>query len=170
MWGGISLWVFKNIFIYLFICLCWVLVVAGELCCPVACGILVLWPGIKPTFPALEVDSYPLDHWKSPSLLFLFAFLQWLGFSGSSVGKESTCSVGDLADASSSLGWEDPLEEGMATHSSILAWRIPWAEEPGGLQSIGLQRIGHDWVTKHTHSQQLVMLSTLCAFHQLYEV
>ena len=38
-----------------------------------------------------------------------------------------------------SLGWEDPLEEGMATHSSILAWRIPWTEEPGGLQSMGLQ-------------------------------
>ena len=37
------------------------------------------------------------------------------------------------------LGWEDPLEEGMATHSSVLAWRIPWTEEPGGLQSIGLQ-------------------------------
>ena len=36
-----------------------------------------------------------------------------------------------------SLGWEDPLEEGMATHSSILAWRIPWTEEPGGLQSMG---------------------------------
>ena len=43
-----------------------------------------------------------------------------------------------------SLGWEDPLEEGMATHSSIPAWRIPWAEEPGGLQSIGSQRVGHD--------------------------
>ena len=42
-----------------------------------------------------------------------------------------------------SLGWEDPLEEGMANHSSILAWRIPWAEEPGGLQSIGLKRVGH---------------------------
>ena len=38
-----------------------------------------------------------------------------------------------------SLGWEDPLEEGMATHSSIIAWRIPWIEEPGGLQSTGLQ-------------------------------
>ena len=43
------------------------------------------------------------------------------------------------------LGQEDPLEEGMATHSSILAWRIPWTEEPGGLQSTGLQRVGHDW-------------------------
>ena len=42
------------------------------------------------------------------------------------------------------LGWEDPLEKGMATHSSTLAWRIPWTEEPGGLQSIGSQRVGHD--------------------------
>ena len=43
-----------------------------------------------------------------------------------------------------SLGWEDPLEKEMATQSSILAWRIPWTEEPGGLQSTGLQRVGHD--------------------------
>ena len=43
-----------------------------------------------------------------------------------------------------SLGQEDSLEEGMATHSSILAWRIPWTEEPGGLQSMGLQRVRHD--------------------------
>ena len=42
------------------------------------------------------------------------------------------------------LGWEDPLEKEMATHSSILAWRIPWTEEPGGLQSTGSQRVGHD--------------------------
>ena len=44
-----------------------------------------------------------------------------------------------------SLGWKGPLKEGMATHSSILAWRIPWTEELGRLQSIGLQRVGHDW-------------------------
>ena len=43
-----------------------------------------------------------------------------------------------------SLGHEDPLEEGMETHSSILAWRIPWTEEPGGLQSMGSQRVRHD--------------------------
>ena len=42
------------------------------------------------------------------------------------------------------LGWEDPLEKGMATHSSILTWRIPWIEEPGELQSMGSQRVGHD--------------------------
>ena len=43
-----------------------------------------------------------------------------------------------------SLSWEDPLEEEMANHSSILAWEIPWTEEPGGLQSIGSQRVGYD--------------------------
>ena len=53
-----------------------------------------------------------------------------------------------------SLGWEDPLERGMATHSSILAWRLPWTEEPGGLQSMGLQRVGHDRVT-NTHTQRI---------------
>ena len=53
------------------------------------------------------------------------------GFPG---GKQSACSAGDL---DSSLGLEDPLENGMATDSSILAWRIPWTEEPGGLQSMG---------------------------------
>ena len=46
-----------------------------------------------------------------------------------------------------SLGWEDPLEKGMATHSSILAWRIPWIQEPDGLQSMESQRVGHDWAT-----------------------
>ena len=43
-----------------------------------------------------------------------------------------------------SLGWEDPLEEEMATHSNILAWKIPWTEEPGGLQSMGSLTVGHD--------------------------
>ena len=46
-----------------------------------------------------------------------------------------------------SLGWEDPLEKEMVTHSSILLWRIPWMEEPGGLQSMGSQRVGDDWAT-----------------------
>ena len=54
------------------------------------------------------------------------------GFPGGSDGKESACNVGDP-------GWEDPLEKGMAIHSSILAWRIPWTEEPGGLQFMGSQ-------------------------------
>ena len=44
------------------------------------------------------------------------------------------------------LGWEDPLEKEMTTHASIFAWRIPWTEEPGRLQSMGLQRVRHNWV------------------------
>ena len=47
------------------------------------------------------------------------------------------------------LGRDDPLEEEMAIHSSILAWKMPWTEEPGGLQSMGLQRDGHDLATEH---------------------
>ena len=50
-----------------------------------------------------------------------------------------------------SLGWEDPLEEGLVTHSSILAWRIPWTEEPGRLQSMGSWTVRHDWEMKHKH-------------------
>ena len=55
----------------------------------------------------------------------------------------------DAGDVRSSLGWEDPLEEGMATHCSVLAWRIPWTKEPGGLRSMGSQRDVTE-VTKHT--------------------
>ena len=54
-----------------------------------------------------------------------------------------------------SLGWEDPLEKEMATHSSILAWRIPWTEEPGRLQSMGCKRVGHDLATKPPPPSQL---------------
>jgi len=50
-----------------------------------------------------------------------------------------------------SLGWQDPLEKEMATHSSILAWKIPWTEEPGGRQSMGSRRVGHDLAT-NTHT------------------
>ena len=50
-----------------------------------------------------------------------------------------------------SLGQENPLEKEMAMHSSILTWRIPWTKEPGGLQSMGSQRVGHDLATNHKH-------------------
>ena len=62
----------------------------------------------------------------------------------SSEGKESPAMQEILVG---SLGGEDPVEKGMATHASILAWRIPWTEEPGGLQSIGSQRVGHNGAT-----------------------
>ena len=56
------------------------------------------------------------------------------------VVKNPPANAGEVRDAGSIPGQEDPLEKGMATHSSILAWRIPWTEEPGGLQSVGSQR------------------------------
>ena len=64
-----------------------------------------------------------------------------------------------------SLGWEDPLEEEMATHSSILAWEIPWTEEPGRLQSMGFQRVRHSWVTEHANVQ---MVNTISFLSSLY--
>ena len=66
------------------------------------------------------------------------------GAISSSDGKEFLCNAETQVR---SLDQEDPLEKGMATHSSILAWRIPWTEETGGLQSIGSQRVGHDRAT-----------------------
>ena len=77
-----------------------------------------------------------------------------------------------------SLGCEGPLEERMATHSSILAWRFPWTEEPGGLQSMRSQRVGHDWLTLalqpplspgrvHTTPQHLQFVSIYSIFLQL---
>ena len=64
-------------------------------------------------------------------------FIAKEGLPGGSDGEESACGTGDL-------GRGDSLEKGMATHSSTLAWRISWTEEPGGLQSMGSQRLGHD--------------------------
>ena len=61
-----------------------------------------------------------------------------------------------------SLGQEDPPEEGMATHSSILAWKIPCTEKPGGLQSMGLQRVKHDWATEHARIQPLKKVGKSC--------
>ena len=58
-----------------------------------------------------------------------------------------------------SLGQDDPLEKGMATHSSVLAWRIPWTEEPGRLQSMGSRRARRDRVMKHTEAQLLLPLA-----------
>ena len=75
-------------------------------------------------------------------------------------GKEPAYQCRKHKRHSSIPGWEDPLEEGMATHSSILAWRIPWTEEPGGLQSMELQWVRHDWSDLvHTYS---VHITSIC--------
>ena len=67
-----------------------------------------------------------------------------MGFPGGSVVKTLPANAGDADLQFQSLGQEEPLEEEMATHSSFFAWRIPWTEGPGGLQSMGSQRVGHD--------------------------
>ena len=72
------------------------------------------------------------------------------GFPGGSDGKESACNAGH-SGLIPELGRS--LEKGMATHSRILGWGLPWTEEPDGLQSMRLQRVSHGWTTKHTHME-----------------
>ena len=67
-----------------------------------------------------------------------------------------------------SLGWEDPLKKEMATHSSILARRIPWTEEPVKLQSTGSQRVRHDWVASHTHPFFCLLYSVIVSFQCIF--
>ena len=91
------------------------------------------------------------------------------------VVKNPPANAGDVRDTGSICVWEDPLEEGIALHSSILAWRTPWTEEPGGLQSMSFQRVRHDWsdlTFTHAHTAgpehgRLMLLSTLGFAHVL---
>ena len=78
--------------------------------------------------------------------------------------RNSLAKSGDVEDGVHFLGQEDPLKEGMATHSRILAWRIPWTEEPGGLQSTGSQRVRHDCsnlARRHTLTREHFQLALL---------
>ena len=86
--------------------------------------------------------------------IFLFCVSLNKGFPGGSEGKEFACNAGDLG--LKFLGWEDPREKGMAIHSSLLAQRIPWTEEPGRLP----QRVGQDLVTNHTRKASVVVLNS----------
>ena len=86
----------------------------------------------------------PLIEWSESEVTQLCLTLCDLikgGFPGGSLVKNPPANAGDTVW---SLCWEDPLEKKMATHSGTLAWEIPWTEEPGGLQSMGSQRFGHD--------------------------
>ena len=105
----------------------------------------------KPHYYPLKLEQLlPLDlqsghlrvkPWKYCQTFWAFS-CHFPGFPCGSDGKESACNVGDV-------GLEDPLEKGMATHSSTLAWRIPWMEEPGGLQFMGSQRSDVTERTEH---------------------
>ena len=85
-----------------------------------------------------------MDETECPIQEFRFQQRANEGFPGGSVVKNLPAMQEPQEMGVQSLGWEDPLEEEMTTHSSILAWRIPWTEEPDGLQSMGLQRVTHD--------------------------
>ena len=108
--------------------------VSGDWVTGAATTVLLSLPGSSWLFQSNEVNfqikSRPMDI---------------VGFSGGSDGKESPYIMQETRVWS--LGCKDPLEKGTATHSSILAWRIPWTEELGGLESMGLQRVEHDWAT-----------------------
>ena len=86
---------------------------------------------------------------------FEWFYFESTGFSGDSVIKNLPAMQETWV---LSLSLEDPLKKEMATHSSILAWEISWTEKPGRLESVGLQRIGHDLVTKQTHPESITLL------------
>ena len=83
-----------------------------------------------------------------------------MGFPGGSVGKESACDAGDTGEAGQSLSWEDPLEKGRATYSSILAWRIPWTEEPAGYSPWGRKESYMTEVTEHAYYSKAPQVSS----------
>ena len=87
---------------------------------------------------------YLLQLLNQSRMLFWYSLVHYTGFLGGSDGKASACNAGDPG---SILESGRSLEKEMATHSSTLAWRIPWTEEPGRLQSMVLQSVRHDWVT-----------------------
>ena len=92
--------------------------------------------------------------WARPVMAIVLSFAEIRASLGGSVVKNPPANAGDSETWVQSLGQEDPLEKEMATHSHILAWEIPWTKVPGGLQSKGLQRVGHDLVTKQQQQQQ----------------
>ena len=83
----------------------------------------------------------PVSH----CLSTVFCYSIFRGFPGGSMVKESACKAGDTGDVVWSLGREDPVEEGIVTHSSILARKVPQTEEPDGLWSMGLKTVGYNW-------------------------
>ena len=91
-------------------------------------------------------------------------------FPGDANGKESACQCRKYNEMwVQFLGQKDTLEEGMATHSSILVWKIPWTEEPGGFQSIGSHRVGHDLAFTHAESNYAIeRVLANCSLHISY--
>ena len=130
-------------------------------CCSYGLKIVAAFPDIasvfQPEVGGAKDKSYA--NWACWSLLNWW-YSKFLGFPGGTVVKNPPVTAEDQETEVWSLVQEDPLEEGMATCSSILAWRGPWTEEPGGLQSIGSQSVGHSWVTLFTFTQCVQKLTS----------
>ena len=105
---------------------------------------LPLLISFTPTLPERPLESFAFSPFYTLSVHGLPSVCLSLGFPGGPNDKRPSCNAGDSRDAGSILGREDPLEEGRTTHSSVLAWRIPWTEEPSRIQSIGSQRVKHN--------------------------
>ena len=103
------------------------------------------WP--PQAAPLTSAAAVPPMGSHSTSCIPLFSFLKSLYIGVCSVAQMVKNLPAMQETCVWSMGWEDPLEKEMAAHSCILAWRIPWTEKPGGLQSMGSQRVRHNWVT-----------------------
>ena len=106
----------------------------------------LLWIMLLWTFVCRFLHTYVFSSLGCLLGVELWGHMLTQGFPGGARGNEPTCRCRRRKEALiQSLGREEPLEEGMATHSTLLAWKIPWTEEPGALQSIGSRRVKHDW-------------------------
>jgi len=159
----------------------------GFLCSPLCTtSTIINFPPSDGTF--IITDKHILPHHDHPGstvysiLLVLYVLWFWtnvsiiMGFPGDLVVKNLPVMQELQETWVGSLGQEDPLEEGMATRSSILAWRIQWTEEPGGLQSLGSQTAGHNWsdlahthtythTHTHTHAPQFIHIHSFTEGH-----
>ena len=118
----------------------------------------------KPDSEEYNVGRFLEHRTKRTKLCFLKSFHYCAPFLGISLVAQTVKHLPAMQETwVRSLGQEDPLEKKMATHSSILAWKIPWTEEPGRLESMGSQRVGHDWATSLHFTSLFPMLKWMLA-------
>ena len=119
---------------------------------------ICLTQGSNPCLLHRQADSLPLSSRGSPLMFLIMCFLYFFRYFSlfykkhwNELSSTVKCLPAVRETRVQSLGWEDPLEKEMATHSSTIVWKIPRTKEPGRLQSMGSQRVGHDWATSHTY-------------------
>ena len=130
-------------------------------------------PTYQKTVVPTQLPSDPECHQILPNVpsgakLFLFDSFHSLGFPGSTSGKEPTRQCKRHKMQVQSLGWEDPLEKEMATHSNTHAWEVPWTEGPGGLQSVGLVARSWPQLSTHAHNSLCDVLQGAMPYRCIY--